>query len=53
MEGKERDRVAAAAEKSNRRPIHHSPVFWIGILLCLAAIIIYVCLTICHGGRIR
>jgi hypothetical protein len=23
------------------RPIHHSPVFWIGIVLCLAAIAIY------------
>jgi len=22
--------------------IHHSPVFWIGILMCLAAILIYV-----------
>jgi hypothetical protein len=26
----------------DRRPIHHSPVFWIGIVLCLAAIAIYV-----------
>ena len=25
----------------DRRPIHHSPVFWIGIVLCLAAIAIY------------
>ena len=24
-----------------RRPIHHSPVFWIGIVLCLAAIAVY------------
>jgi hypothetical protein len=24
------------------RPIHHSPVFWIGIVLCLAAISFYV-----------
>ena len=24
-----------------RRPIHHSPTFWIGIVLCLAAIAIY------------
>lgn len=24
------------------RPIHHSPVFWVGIALCLAAIAIYV-----------
>jgi hypothetical protein len=25
----------------DRRPIHHSPIFWIGIVLCLAAIAIY------------
>jgi hypothetical protein len=25
-----------------RKPIHHSPVFWIGLILCLAAIAIYV-----------
>jgi hypothetical protein len=24
------------------RRIHHSPVFWIGLVLCLAAIAIYV-----------
>jgi hypothetical protein len=24
------------------RRIHHSPVFWIGVVLCLAAIVIYV-----------
>jgi hypothetical protein len=24
------------------RRIHHSPIFWIGIALCLAAIMIYV-----------
>ena len=23
------------------RPIHHSPVFWIGLVLCLTAIAIY------------
>jgi len=26
---------------SDRRPIHHSPIFWIGLVLCLAAIAIY------------
>jgi len=26
---------------SDRQPIHHSPIFWIGIALCLAAIAIY------------
>jgi len=25
----------------DRRPIHHSPIFWIGVALCLAAIAIY------------
>jgi hypothetical protein len=24
------------------RRIHHSPLFWIGVVLCLAAILIYV-----------
>jgi hypothetical protein len=23
------------------KPIHHTPLFWIGIVLCLAAIAIY------------
>jgi hypothetical protein len=27
--------------KQVRRPIHHSPMFWVGILMCLAAIAIY------------
>jgi hypothetical protein len=26
---------------SDRRPIHRSPIFWIGIALCLAAVAIY------------
>jgi hypothetical protein len=26
---------------NDRRPIHHSPIFWIGVVLCLAAIAIY------------
>ena len=26
---------------SDRRLIHHSPIFWIGIVLCLAAIAVY------------
>jgi hypothetical protein len=25
----------------SRRPIHHSPIFWIGITFCLAAIAVY------------
>jgi hypothetical protein len=28
-------------DASDRRPIHHSPMFWIGLVLCLAAIAIY------------
>ena len=35
------DKVAKAAATNDRRPIHHSPVFWIGIVMCLAAIAIY------------
>ena len=33
------DRMKPAS--SDRRPIHHSPIFWIGIVLCLVAIAIY------------
>lgn len=25
----------------DRRPIHHTPAFWVGIVMCLAAIAIY------------
>jgi len=42
MEREDRDRDAAAAKGRDWRQMHHSPVFWIGIVLCLAAIIIYV-----------
>jgi len=28
--------------KQRSRPIHHSPIFWIGVVLFLAAITIYV-----------
>jgi hypothetical protein len=28
-------------DAGDRRPIQHSPIFWIGIGLCLAAIAIY------------
>ena len=34
--------VGSGAERRDWRRIHHSPVFWIGIVLCLAAIGIYV-----------
>lgn len=36
MEHEQRDDAA------RNRPIHHSPVFWIGVVLCLAAIVTYV-----------
>jgi hypothetical protein len=36
---------------SDRRPIHHSPIFWIGIALCLAAIAIGP--TTSRGDRYR
>jgi hypothetical protein len=42
MKSGDSDRNSAASEKRDWRRIHHSPVFWVGILLCLAAIIIYV-----------
>jgi hypothetical protein len=28
--------------KPGKRPVHHSPVFWVGVVLFLAAIAIYV-----------
>jgi hypothetical protein len=31
-----------AAPRRDWRRIHHSPMFWIGVVLCLAAIIVYV-----------
>jgi hypothetical protein len=42
MKSGDSDRNSAASEERDWRRIHHSPVFWVGILLCLAAIIIYV-----------
>lgn len=42
MNSEDHDRDVAAAEAQSWRRIHHSPVFWIGLVLCLAAIIIYV-----------
>ncbi|MGO9357008.1 MAG: hypothetical protein ACLP1D_04945 [Xanthobacteraceae bacterium] len=42
--GEEHDADASSASGRTRdwTRIHHSPVFWIGIVLCLAAISIYV-----------
>jgi hypothetical protein len=31
-----------AVKEPARKPIHHTPAFWVGIVLCLAAIGIYV-----------
>ena len=28
-------------DSNERRPIHHSPMFWLGLVMCLAAIAIY------------
>ena len=35
------DEVIEWTRFEDRRLIHHSPIFWIGIVLCLAAIAIY------------
>jgi hypothetical protein len=32
---------ARTVKKQTTKPIHHTPAFWIGIILCLAAIAIY------------
>jgi hypothetical protein len=42
MNSKDHNRDTPTAQKRDWRRIHHSPVFWIGIALCLAAIAIYV-----------
>jgi hypothetical protein len=42
MNSEDQDRCAPTADGRDWRRIHHSPVFWVGIVLCLAAIIIYV-----------
>jgi hypothetical protein len=31
-----------AVKNQDAKPFHHSPIFWLGIILCLAAIGIYV-----------
>jgi hypothetical protein len=38
----QRSEPAPAIQRRDWRRIHHSPVFWAGIVLCLAAITIYV-----------
>jgi hypothetical protein len=41
MNSEDHNRNAPADEKRDWRRVHHSPVFWVGIVLCLAAIMIY------------
>jgi hypothetical protein len=36
------DQMKPAAPPRDWRRIHHSPMFWIGVVLCLSAIMIYV-----------
>jgi hypothetical protein len=40
--GRQGDRMKPAARPRDWRRIHHSPMFWIGVVLCLSAIMIYV-----------
>jgi hypothetical protein len=42
MNSQDQNRDTSDAEKRDWRRIHHSPLFWVGIVLCLAAIAIYV-----------
>jgi hypothetical protein len=39
---KNEDHDDASQRTTRGRPIHHSPLFWIGVVLCLAALVIYV-----------
>jgi hypothetical protein len=38
--------------KPGKKPVHHSPVFWVGVALFLAAIVIYV-MSDDLSGRLR
>ena len=42
MYNEDRDRGASGDRKRDWRKLHHSPTFWIGVVLCLAAIGVYV-----------
>jgi hypothetical protein len=42
MNSEDHGRNLPAANERNWRRIHHSPAFWVGLVLCLAAITIYV-----------
>ena len=41
-ESRQRGESEPAVQRRDWRRVHHSPLFWIGIVLCLAAITIYV-----------
>jgi hypothetical protein len=41
MNSEDQNRNATVDEVRNWRRIHHSLVFWVGIVLCLTAIAIY------------
>ena len=34
--------AAQAVEAGKRRPLHHSPFFWVGVVLFVFAILVYV-----------
>lgn len=38
----QRSEAEPLVRRRDWRRIHHSPLFWVGVLLCLAAITIYV-----------
>ena len=38
----QRSESEPVARRRDWRRIHHSPLFWLGVVLCLAAITIYV-----------
>ena len=41
-ENRQRGEAEPAVQRRDWRRVHHSPLFWIGIVLCLASITIYV-----------
>ena len=42
MRNRHAERIRTAIRQRNWKHIHHSPVFWIGVVLCMSAITIYV-----------
>jgi hypothetical protein len=41
LQADERTKLKPTAPARDWRRIHHSPMFWIGVVLCLSAIMIY------------